>query len=179
MLAGERIKENSRTAHLARNPACACSLALNVEGKPMRIADVVRRKGRGIDSIPATHSLETAARRLWQHQVGALVVTDAQGELAGILTERDVVRAIADFGPEALQREVGTIMNPDVVTCTPEDRVERVTKLMTQHGIRHMPVREGGRLVAMVSVGDLARLGVLEKNYEIGLRRRLNILRFA
>jgi CBS domain-containing protein len=133
----------------------------------MLIADVIRRKGREVHSIAETKSLAEAAQTLWRRQVGALVVKDRHGELAGILGERDLVRVVAEHGPAGLAQSVGWAMNPDVVTCAPQDRVDHVMKLMTLHRARHIPVREGDRLVGLVSLGDLAKHRLAEKSYEV------------
>jgi CBS domain-containing protein len=145
----------------------------------MQVSEIVRRKGREVYSIPETRTLAEAAQLLWQRQVGALVVKDRRGELAGIVSERDIVRAIAENGAEGLAQTVGAVMNPDVVTCEPQDRIERVMKLMTLHRVRHIPLRDGDRLVGMVSIGDLVKYRLEEKTYEADVLRELNIARIG
>jgi CBS domain-containing protein len=145
---------------------------------PMQVADVIRRKGGELFAIPASHSLEEASRTLWQRQVGALIVRDRRGDLAGILSERDIVHAIAEHGPGALQRPVSDFMTPDVITCSPDDRIERAMEVMTVHRARHLPVRQGDRLVGIVSIGDLVKHRLDEKTYEADVLRELNIARF-
>jgi CBS domain-containing protein len=145
----------------------------------MQVAEIVRRKGREVYSIPETRTLAEAAQLLWQWQVGALVVKDRRGELAGIISERDIVRAIAENGARGLSQTVGELMNPDVVTCNPDDRIERVMKLMTLHRIRHIPLRDGDRLVGLVSIGDLVKHRLMEKTYEADVLRELNLARIG
>lgn len=145
----------------------------------MQVSEIVRRKGREVYSIPETRTLAEAAQLLWQRQVGALVVKDRRGELAGIISERDIVRAIAENGGEGLSQTVSAVMNPDVVTCEPQDRIERVMKLMTLHRVRHIPLRDGDRLVGMVSIGDLVKYRLEEKTYEADVLRELNIARIG
>jgi CBS domain-containing protein len=145
----------------------------------MQVSEIVRRKGREVYSIPETRTLAEAAQLLWQRQVGALVVKDRRGELAGIVSERDIVRAIAENGASGLAQTVGAVMNPDVVTCEPQDRIERVMKLMTLHRVRHIPLRDGDRLVGMVSIGDLVKYRLEEKTYEADVLRELNIARIG
>jgi len=145
----------------------------------MQVSEIVRRKGREVYSIPETRTLAEAAQLLWQRQVGALVVKDRRGELAGIVSERDIVRAIAEHGADGLAQTVGAVMNPDVVTCEPQDRIERVMKLMTLHRVRHIPLRDGDRLVGMVSIGDLVKYRLEEKTYEADVLRELNIARIG
>jgi CBS domain-containing protein len=89
------------------------------------------------------------------------------------------VRAIAENGAEGLAQTVGAVMNPDVVTCEPQDRIERVMKLMTLHRVRHIPLRHGDRLVGMVSIGDLVKYRLEEKTYEADVLRELNIARIG
>ena len=141
----------------------------------MRIADVIRRKGGEVLSIPVNRTLEEASRTLWQRQVGALVVRDRRGELAGILSERDIVHAVAENGPGALQRPVDDFMTPDVITCAPDDRIERAMEIMTVHRARHLPVRDGDRLVGIVSIGDLVKHRLDEKMQEVDVLRELNL----
>jgi CBS domain-containing protein len=145
----------------------------------MQVSDIVRRKGREVYSIPETRTLAEAAQLLWQRQVGALVVKDRRGELAGIISERDIVRAIAENGANGLSQTGGAVMNPDVITCAPDDRIERVMKLMTLHRVRHIPLRDGDRLVGMVSIGDLVKYRLEEKTYEAEILRELNIARIG
>lgn len=141
----------------------------------MRIAEIIRRKGGEVFSIPATQSLEQACRALWQRQVGALIVRDRRGDLAGILSERDVVHAIAEHGPAVLQRPIDDFMTPDVITCGLDDRIEQAMEIMTIHRARHLPVRDGDRLVGIVSIGDLVKHRLDEKTQEVDVLRELNI----
>jgi CBS domain-containing protein len=143
----------------------------------MRIADVIRRKGRDVFAIPATHSLEEASRALWQRQVGALIVRDRRGDLAGILSDRDIVHAIAEHGPAVLQRPVDDFMTPDVITCAPDDRIERAMEMMTVHRARHLPVRDGDRIIGIISIGDLVKHRLDEKTQEVDVLRELNLTR--
>jgi CBS domain-containing protein len=145
----------------------------------MEVSEIVRRKGREVYSIPETRTLAEAAQLLWQRQVGALVVKDRRGELAGIVSERDIIRAVAENGANGLAQTVGAVMNPDVVTCEPHDQIERVMKLMTLHRVRHIPLRDGDRLVGMVSIGDLVKHRLDEKIYEADVLRELNIARIG
>ena len=141
----------------------------------MRIAEIIRRKGGEVFSIPATQNLEQACRTLWQRQVGALIVRDRRGDLAGILSERDVVHAIAEHGPAVLQRPIDDFMTPDVITCGLDDRIEQAMEIMTIHRARHLPVRDGDRLVGIVSIGDLVKHRLDEKTQEVDVLRELNI----
>jgi CBS domain-containing protein len=101
---------------------------------------------------------------LAEHNIGAAVVMSGDG-VAGIVSERDVVRAVHRHGADLLDAPVSTIMSEDVVTCVPDDAVDTVQRTMTDRRFRHMPVLVDGRLAGIVSIGDLvkARIGELEE----------------
>ncbi len=130
----------------------------------MLIERIVREKGADVATIRGDALVAAAVAELRRWNVGALVVTDESGPLAGIISERDVVRAIASEGVAALDGPVSAIMSTDVVTCGRDATVEEVMRLMTERRVRHLPVVEGGALVGIVSIGDVVknRLGELE-----------------
>jgi CBS domain-containing protein len=129
----------------------------------MKIAEILRGKGRGVATIHPDQTVASAVRDLKQRGVGALVVSKDRTHLAGIISERDVVRALAD-DPGVLDRRVGAIMTTKVITCTPEHTVTDAMALMTHGRHRHLPVVDGDELAGIVSIGDLvkARLDELE-----------------
>lgn len=135
----------------------------------MRIADVLRHKGSGVATIDSSESVATLLAGLAQHNIGAMVVT-ADGAVVGIVSERDVVRQLADRSLELLQVPVGDIMTSMVVTCGPDDTVDALMRLVTDRRVRHIPVLVNGELAGIVSIGDLvnARMDQLE-----GERRQL------
>jgi CBS domain-containing protein len=100
---------------------------------------------------------------LAEHNIGALLVVD-DGELKGVISERDIVRRLASSGEAILDQPVSELMTSDVVTCTISDSVDSIAETMTAKRIRHMPVMDGGRLVGIVSIGDvvLSRIRQLE-----------------
>lgn len=131
----------------------------------MNVRSILDRKGADVATIDGEASLADAAAQLRDRQVGALVVSPDGARIAGIVSERDVVRAVASHGASALGRTVASVMSSDVTTCAPDDRVPRLMELMTDHRIRHLPVVDGtGRLCGIVSIGDVvkARLQELE-----------------
>jgi CBS domain-containing protein len=119
----------------------------------MAVAAVLQHKGGHVSTIRSIDGVEAAIRKLYDERIGALVVVDRWGKLAGMLSERDVIWALAQHGAEGLSFEVHEVMTPDVTTCTPEDRIDDVMQTMTAHRIRHLPVMEQGRLVGLVSMG--------------------------
>jgi CBS domain-containing protein len=120
----------------------------------MQILDILRHKGSSVITIAPTASVTDLLAILAEHNIGALVVT-RDGEVAGIVSERDVVRRLHDPGRQVLDGEVSAIMTSDVISCGTRDSVDSVAEQMTQSRIRHMPVIEQNRLVGMVTIGDV------------------------
>jgi CBS domain-containing protein len=122
----------------------------------MNIASLLASKGVKVVTIGPQDSIRSALSLLAQHNIGALVVVEGQGALAGILSERDIVRALART--EAILVEpVSVIMTREVVIGTPQDDLVAVVNTMTERRIRHLPVVEGGHLVGIVSIGDIVK----------------------
>jgi CBS domain-containing protein len=123
----------------------------------MRIADLLRHKGSDVATVPPGISVSGLLEDLARHNVGAMVVVDETGSLVGIVSERDVVRRLDERGAELLHAPVSEIMTTAVVTCEPTEAVDSLASIMTQRRIRHMPVVTGGKLVGLVSIGDVVR----------------------
>ena len=122
----------------------------------MNIASLLASKGVAVVTIGPHDSIRSALALLAQHNIGALVVVEAQGALVGIVSERDIVRALART--EAILVEpIAVIMTRNVVIGTPQDDLAAVSNTMTDHRIRHLPVVEGGRLVGIISIGDIVK----------------------
>jgi CBS domain-containing protein len=131
----------------------------------MTVKAILSRKGNDVITIEPTVTLSTAVNTLAERRIGALVVVAGDDkQVAGILSERDIVRALAQRGPGALQEAVGQVMTRRVVTCTESDTVAALMERMTQGKFRHLPVVERGKLVGLVSIGDVVkhRLGEME-----------------
>jgi CBS domain-containing protein len=137
----------------------------------MRVAEILHVKGRHVSTVRSTETVEAAIRKLYEERIGALVVVDRWGKLAGMFSERDVIQALAQHGAEALGYEVHELMTPDVTTCTPADRLEEVMQVMTVHRVRHLPVMEGDQLIGLVSIGDLVKFRLEEKETEANVLR--------
>lgn len=123
----------------------------------MLIAHVIRDKGPVVHTLPADATLEQAAKELNSKKVGALVVVDDHGAPIGVLSERDVVREIAKRGSAALADKVGPVMSKGVITAVPTETIDDGLGRMTDRRIRHLPVVMDGRLVGIVSIGDLVK----------------------
>jgi CBS domain-containing protein len=129
------------------------------------ISDILRYKGADVVTIAPGETVTALLHSLAEHNIGALVVLDA-GRVVGIVSERDVVRRIAERGAAQLDAPVEEIMTSVVATCTPKDSVDSVAETMTERRIRHMPVLDAGRLLGIVSIGDVvsSRMRQLEKD---------------
>lgn len=141
----------------------------------MRVAEILHVKGRHVSTVRSTESVEAAVRKLDEERIGALVVLDRWGKLVGMFSERDVIHALAQNGAEALTYEVHELMTPDVTTCTPGDRLEEVMQIMTVHRVRHLPVIDGKELVGLVSIGDLVKFRLEEKEAEANVLRDITL----
>lgn len=130
----------------------------------MRIQDVLRSKGDAVYTIRPDSSVADLLESLASHNVGALVVSADGSTVDGIVSERDVVRRMHDRGVSVLDEPVSAIMTSTVTTCTEQDTVEDLMRLMTDHRIRHIPVLRDGALVGVISIGDVVknRIGELE-----------------
>lgn len=133
----------------------------------MRISDLLRSKGTAVATVEPETTVSDLLRGLAENNVGAMVVVGPEG-IAGIVSERDVVRRLNDFGPDLLTRPVSEIMTRMVASCTPEDSVDHLSVLMTERRIRHVPVVVAGRLAGIISIGDVVknRMQELEKTQE-------------
>ncbi|OLT17746.1 histidine kinase [Actinomadura sp. CNU-125] len=126
----------------------------------MRIRDILRRKGGTVVTVPPDDTVRELLAVLAEHNVGAAVVS-ADGEtIAGIASERDVVRRLHEHGADLLGRPVSDIMTAEVRSCAPGDLVEDLRRTMTEHRFRHMPVVEDGRLAGIVSIGDVVKSAI-------------------
>ena len=133
----------------------------------MKIAQILTNKGPFVATIKAEASVKHCVDELKRHNIGALVVSDDGRTIAGIISERDIVRTLADFAGEVSNLKVREIMTTTVTTCSAEDSVEELMSLMTQHKFRHVPVvDEDGALVAVVSIGDLVKHRIEELHAE-------------
>jgi len=129
----------------------------------MQVRHILYGKGRDIVAIAEGASIADAARLLTDRRIGALVVTDGDGRLTGIISERDLVRAIAAVGAGALTQSVADHMTPEPETCVETDTVESVMETMTRGRFRHVPVLDDGLILCgMVSIGDVVKSRIAE-----------------
>jgi CBS domain-containing protein len=131
----------------------------------MRIADILRNKGAAVATVTESTTVTGLLVELAVHNIGAMVVIGSGGGIGavvGIVSERDVVRHLRQYGPDLLRRPVGEIMSGVAVTCRPEDPVDVLAALMTNNRVRHVPVLDNGRLVGIVSIGDVVKIRMEE-----------------
>lgn len=128
----------------------------------MTVARILADKGRNVTSIEPEASLRDAADLLAAQGIGAVLVLDAARTLVGILSERDVVRAISRRGPEVLRDDVRFHMTRDVTSCTTTAAVNELMALMTASKFRHVPVVENGKVLGVISIGDVVKFRLAE-----------------
>lgn len=129
----------------------------------MQVKHILREKGREVFGIASDATLCEAACLLSRKRIGALIVRAADGELVGILSERDVVRAVAEESVAALARPVGAYMTRAVATCGESDSIDALMEMMTRGRFRHVPVVDGSaRLLGIVSIGDVVKTRIEE-----------------
>lgn len=132
----------------------------------MRLGQILKTKGGEVITISASRSLRAAAQLLDEKRIGSVVATHDSGALAGVLSERDITRQVARHGEAALAMLVADAMTRDVITATPEETLDECLGRMTDRRIRHLPVVTGGKLIGLVSIGDLVFWKIRETEAE-------------
>lgn len=128
----------------------------------MNVASILKQKGRDCATIHPERPISEAVQILAEKRIGALVVVDDTGDIAGILSERDIVVNLANGQKAVLDAPVSRIMTRDVFTCTPSDTTDQLMAQMTNSRIRHLPVKEDGRLAGIISIGDVVKWRIAE-----------------
>lgn len=131
----------------------------------MSVAQILREKGDNIISVKETASISEAINVLKQHRIGAVLVM-RDGNVCGVLSERDIVRALPDKGADLLDDSVDVLMTREVVFCSPSDDIEAIMALMTENRIRHLPVQDDGKLVGLITIGDVVKHRIAETVHE-------------
>jgi len=130
------------------------------------VNDILSQKGNQVLTIEPAATLATAVQMLAQRRIGALVVTGADHRIVGIISERDVVRVLGEKGTAVLGAPVAEVMTRKVVTCGRNETIAEIMERMTGGKFRHVPVVEHGRLVGIVSIGDVVKARLSELEYE-------------
>ncbi|RBO93874.1 CBS domain protein [Nocardia puris] len=130
--------------------------------KSMRIAEILRSKGSDVATVAPETTVRALLAVLAEHNIGAVVVSPDGTTIAGIVSERDVVRSLHRHGAALFDTPVAEIMTAEVRTCDLDDHVDRLRRVMTEHRVRHLPVVHGGALVGIVSIGDVVKSAIAE-----------------
>ncbi|MBI4723854.1 MAG: CBS domain-containing protein [Rhodomicrobium sp.] len=141
----------------------------------MRVADILKGKGTAVMTVKPAETIEGCAQRLRLAGVGAMIVSRDGNTLDGIISERDIAYALPIHGPELHNMRVSDLMITTVVTCTPQDSIAEIAKIMTMRRIRHIPVKESGRLVGVISIGDVLKHRLSEIELEANVLRDIAI----
>jgi len=128
----------------------------------MQISTILKSKGPSVATIGRDATVAAAVAELARHNVGALVVSSDGRTVEGIVSERDVARALDSFGGAILEKPIRTIMSSEVQTVSPDEEVESLAVIMTEYRIRHVPVLMDGALAGIVSIGDVVKSRIEE-----------------
>lgn len=137
----------------------------------MIVDDILDAKGSVVKTTLPGSSIQSAAEKMAAEKVGALVVTDHRGVLLGIITERDIANGLAAYARGVHDLQVSSLMTHSVVTCTRTDSIAKISRVMTERRLRHLPVSEGDRLVGLVSIGDVLKSRLDEMQLETSVLR--------
>jgi CBS domain-containing protein len=133
----------------------------------MKISDLLRAKGSDVITTPADATVRELIASLAEHGIGALVVVDGP-QVLGMVSERDVVRRLNEWGDTLLDRQVNDIMTESVYSCRPDDDVDHIAETMTERRIRHMPVLDRDDLIGVVSIGDVVKSRIQQLEVDRG-----------
>ena len=148
----------------------------NLSHSQSKVANVLKNKGGTMFSVRPTDTIHEVVQLLKEKRIGAVLVTDQNGTLQGILSERDIVNRLADTPGHTLPQLVENLMTREVQTCTPDDLLNDVLRRMSEGRFRHMPVMQDDKLCGMVSTGDVVQFRLKELEYE-ALRMKQMIVR--
>ncbi len=132
----------------------------------MQVQAILNAKGADVVTISPSATVKELAALLKERKFGAIVVSQSGKDIDGIVSERDIVHKLTDFGPKFLSVRVSEIMTRDVLTCTPEDSVDACMEMMTGRRVRHLPVIRDGKLAGLVSIGDIVKAKIDEIRVE-------------
>jgi len=141
----------------------------------MKVADILKGKGAQVMTVKPAETIGGLAQRLRQAGVGAMVVSQDGTTLDGIISERDITYALPTWGPALHEMRVSELMTKTVITCSPHDAVCEVAKTMITRRVRHLPVKEGARLVGLISIGDVLKGRLSEIELEANVLRDIAI----
>ena len=132
----------------------------------MNVVTILKQKGRGVTTARPDTTLMEVANKLAAKRIGSIVIVGTGGEVAGIISERDIIRALSAVGPDCLTQPVSQSMTRHVVTCQETDTLDELMSKMTERRFRHLPVMAHGALVGIISIGDVVKHRVAEVEME-------------
>lgn len=132
-----------------------------------KVSEVLRNKGLDVATVRPDDTVGEVVAMLTRRRIGAAPVLDERGRLAGIISERDVMRGIAAHGDRVLALATRELMTRDVQTCAPDDEIVELMEIMTNQRIRHLPVVQEGSLIGIVSIGDVVKQRLAEAHFEL------------
>ena len=148
-----------------------------MEGSVMKVSSILKSKGAAVATTTPSAMLNSVVWELRVQGIGALVVSEDGATVLGVISERDIVRGLAEHGARLLGMRVSELMTQSAVTCTPEDSVTRVMTEMTRHRARHLPVVEDGKLRGIISIGDVVKHRLDELELEANVLREAYLVR--
>lgn len=137
----------------------------------MKVRDILGAKGSDVATMRSEAAISTVVRRLKLEGIGAIVISEDESQVVGIISERDIVRGLADYGSELLEKRVIDLMTSPVKTCTLDSNIKDIMEVMTRTRVRHLPVLDGGRLVGIISIGDVVKNRLEEVELEADVLR--------
>lgn len=132
----------------------------------MFVSDILSHKGGLVFTVTPGTTLAQISQQLSTRRIGSVLVVDRFDHVAGIVSERDVVSALAQSGKAALEMQASEVMTRNVVTCDPDDSIDHVMEIMTRGRIRHLPVVQRGELLGLISIGDVVKARLEETRHE-------------
>jgi CBS domain-containing protein len=133
----------------------------------MHVAAVIKRKGSNVVTIAADRTVTEAVTVLAEHRIGAILVMNGNDAVVGIISERDIVGALSRSGADVLRQTVGDVITRDVRSCSCHDTIAEVMNVMTQGRVRHLPVIDDGKVVGMISIGDVVKQRLDDTELEV------------
>jgi len=138
----------------------------------MHVERILALKGNEVISVPVDELIGRAAGILSDNRIGAILVLDNDGFVEGVLSERDIVRGMAQIGSRCMEALVSELMTRDVIYCKPDDNIDTIMSLMTDNRVRHLPVMRDGQLLGIISIGDVVKFRIEEIETEAAALRQ-------
>ncbi len=137
----------------------------------MHVKEILNKKGNQVVTIDPEKTIARAVNTLANQNIGAIVVVDSSEKVIGLLAERDIIRGNANHGTEVFALRVKDLMVHEIYTCTPDDDIKDIMSTMTHRRVRHVPVVVGGKLIGIISIGDVVKNRLEETQLEVSVLR--------